>query len=111
MLKSLVMNSPPMLKAYVSRAEHRKEPPEERNILDVWFSSNIESAAYYETRELAEMDCKMIFDRGHIQIDTPQGWKHTLKNFRVEERRPNEFVIFCEGPFTIKESRERSQHA
>jgi hypothetical protein len=101
------MNKTPMLKAYVHRSEYRKEPPEERNTLDVWFCSKIENAAYYETRELAEFDCKLIFDRGNIQIDTPYGWKHTLKDFRVEERKPSEFVIFCEGPFVVKEEKPK----
>lgn len=95
----------PMLKAYVARSKYREEPKEERHILDVWFDSRPENAAFYETREQAESDCKVIFDRGNIQIDTPQGWKHTLKNFRVEGRGPREFVIYCEGPFTIKESK------
>jgi hypothetical protein len=93
-----------MVKAYVSRSEYRKEPPEERNILDVLFTSNIESAAHYSTHEQAELDCKLIYDRGHIQIEPQPGWKHTLKDFKVEERRPNEFVISCEGPFTVKKT-------
>src|ERR1700733_5486133 len=92
-----------MIKAYVCRSEYRKEPPEERHIRDVLFCANIENAMHYETREEAESDCQMIYERGNIQIDTAVGWKHILKNFQVEERRPREFVIFCEGPFVLKE--------
>ena len=96
------MNNTPMLKAYVTSTKYREKPKEESHILDVWFDSRVEKAAYYPTREEAECDCKVIFERGNIQIDTAEEWKHTLKDFRVEQYGPREFVIFCEGPFIIR---------
>lgn len=92
-----------MVKAYVHSTKYRPEPAE-RFIRDVWFTPNRENAMYYETRQTAESDAVIIFERGNFQIDTLQGLKHTLSNFRVEERGPKEFVIFCEGPFLIKAS-------
>jgi isoleucyl-tRNA synthetase len=97
------MNDTPMLKAYVTRSKYREEPREEKHILDVWFDSRPAKAAYYPSREEAESDCKLIFEKGRIQLDTPQGWKHTLNNFRVEQRGARKFVIFCEGPFIIRD--------
>jgi len=100
-----------MLKAYITRSKYREEPKEERHILDVWFDSRSENAAYYETREEAESDAHAIFERKDIVIGSSEGGKHTLKNFRVEERGPREFVIFCEGPFIIEQSKGQSRPA
>jgi len=35
-------------------------------------------------------------------IPSAQGGTHVCKGFKVEERAPNEFVVFCEAPFILK---------
>jgi hypothetical protein len=90
-------------KAYVHRTEYRREPPAERNTRDVWFTTNPKDALYYETREEAESDALVIFEHSNIKLNLIGGLKHPLKDFRVEELGPKEFVIFCEGPFAIAE--------
>jgi hypothetical protein len=94
------MNAP-WIKAYVNSAKFRTAP-EEKFIRDVLFTTKIEEAMYYESREEAQIDVGSIFEK-LIKIDTLGGQEHTLENFQVEERAPNEFVISVEGPFTMKE--------
>ncbi len=89
----------PWIKAYVHSAKFRTTP-QERHIRDVLFTTKIEDAMHYDSREEAQSDVQLIFEN-RIQIDTIGGFKHTLEHFRVEERSPKEFVIWCEGPFTI----------
>jgi hypothetical protein len=55
---------------------------------------------FYPTREEAEVDVRLIFEREHIQIDAPSGHKLAVKGFQVEERNPGEFVVFCEWPLS-----------
>jgi hypothetical protein len=95
------MNVASMLKAYVRRSWYPKESEALRHHLQVAFTSKPEGANWYDTRQEAESDCANIFNRG-IVIDSSEGGKQTLRNFRVEERKPGEFVIFCEGPFIMK---------
>jgi hypothetical protein len=85
-----------MLKGYISRWE-RREAPESR-IIDYWFTSNPDSAAHWETKEHAEADCQSFFNPG-ISIPSALGGTHTCRDFKAEERKPNEFVVFCEAPF------------
>jgi len=85
-----------MLKGYISRWESRKEP--ETRILDYWFTSNPNSAWYWETKEEAEADCKAFFN-DRITIPSSFGGTHLCRDFRVEERKINEFLVFCEAPF------------
>jgi hypothetical protein len=85
-----------MFKGYISRWESRKAP--ETHILDYWFTSNPNSAWYWETKEEAESDCRVIFNRG-IEIPSSLGGTYMCRDFKVDERKTNEFVVFCEAPF------------
>lgn len=87
----------PNMKAYVHSSKFRTTPGEEY-VRDVLFTSKIDNAMYYDRRELAHCDVALIFE-SRIQIDTPSA-KYTLTGFKVEERRPSQFVISVEGPFT-----------
>jgi len=91
-----------MLKRYVSKHQQRKEPGGKRLPIDMWFTSEIEEAESAESRPEAAAN-SWLFNKSDIEIDSSEGGKHTLKNFRFEERRPKEFVIFCEGPFVVEE--------
>lgn len=84
-----------MAKAYISRWKFREGP--EDHITDYWFTSNPESAAFWGTKEGAENDC-VIFNRQNISIDSAAGQTH-VGTFEVEQRAPNEYVVFCDAPF------------
>lgn len=85
-----------MLKAYITKWT---EEPQERHIrVDVRFDSHQENAAYWPTREEAENECA-VFDSLKIVIPSAEGGTHVCKGFKVEERTPDEFILFCEGPF------------
>jgi hypothetical protein len=70
---------------------------------DVWFTDK-EHAMYWETQEEAEAAAK-FFDARKIEIELPNGGKHLCTDFQFEERTPGEFVVFCEAPFTLKNSK------
>lgn len=92
-------------KAYVNSAKFRTIPGK-LHIRDVLFTSNIKDAAHYPSRDEAQIDVRLIFER-LITIETVGGYKYRLENFKVEERAPNEFVISVEGPFAIRANEPR----
>jgi hypothetical protein len=83
-----------MLKAYVTGWRMR----EGAEIMDYFFGSKREDAAFWDTREKAEDDC-VNYDNLPITITSPEGRTHVCGGFTVEERAPNEFVVFCMIPF------------
>ena len=42
-----------------------------------------------------------ILEHRDIAITTAEGHRHVCKGYRVEERAPGEFIIWCEAPFRI----------
>jgi hypothetical protein len=78
------------------------DSPDKRGI-DYSFDSDAESVAVWASKEEADIDCR-LFDRQNIRIPSALGGYHVCSNFRSEERRPGEFVIFCEAPFIRKAS-------
>jgi hypothetical protein len=93
-----------MLKGYITGWKER-ETPEERHIVDVGFDHNPEKAACWKTRQEAANDC-VIFDHWRVVIPSAEGGTHVCRDFRVEERAPAEFVVFCEGPFILRNRSE-----
>jgi len=87
-----------MLKAYISRWKARERP--EEHILDYWFDSHPENAAFWKTKEEADSDC-VIFDYHRIVIPSAEGGSHICSGFKAEQRAPNEFVVFCVAPFIV----------
>src|SRR5438270_13679980 len=88
-------------RGYVSRWQlvtENGKPPR----TDYWFNSKIENAAHWPTRQDAENDC-VLFNRG-ILIPSNEGGTHVCKGFKVEERTPVEYVVYCDAPFIIAES-------
>jgi hypothetical protein len=85
-----------MFKTYISRWAHREKPEEHK--IDYGFCSDAVSAAFWETEEDAQNDA-VIFERHHIVIHSAQGIPHICSGFKIEQRAPNEFVIFYEVPF------------
>jgi hypothetical protein len=83
-------------KGYIQSWLQREKP--ETNIIDCTFTTNREKAAHWATKEDADAEC-VIFDSSSIEIPSAEGGKYICKGFRAEERKPNEFVIFCEAPF------------
>jgi hypothetical protein len=88
------------LKAYVQRWEERDSPHVRH--LEYFFTSSPENAATWPAKDEADIDCKWFFERGKIRIPSAQGGYHICSGFRSEERRPGEFVVFCEAPFIRK---------
>jgi len=86
-----------MTKGYICSWARSKDPARPYNT-DFWFSPDIAKAAYWLTRESAEADIS-IFERHNILIPSALGGVHRCGGFQVEERAPEEFVIFCEAPF------------
>jgi hypothetical protein len=83
-------------KGYIS-TEQQREKPEDR-VVDYTFTSNPDSAMFWSTKEEADAAC-MIFDSRRIVIPSANGGKHCCSGFTTEERKPNEFVVFCHAPF------------
>ena len=86
-----------LLKGYISQWKTRKEP--EANVIDYWFCSRPQNAAFWGTKQAAEDDCA-LFNLHHIVIDSSEGGRFICHDFKTEERAPGEFVIYCMAPFT-----------
>lgn len=71
---------------------------------DFWFRDR-ESAMFWETLEDAER-ARDLFERQGIKIDLPGGGKHVCVGFEIEQRKPGEYVIFCDAPFTPTRPKE-----
>lgn len=67
----------------------------------VYFTFHAEEAATLPSKELAQNQCP-IFDSYGIEVPWAEGGPYVCKDFKVEERSPGQFVIFCDGPFTFK---------
>jgi hypothetical protein len=65
---------------------------------DFWFTANRENAAHWPTKEEADSEC-MLFNRANIEVSSPEGLTHRCGDFKSEERKPAEIVVFCETPF------------
>jgi hypothetical protein len=65
------------------------------------FDSSAEKVATWTSKDEADIDCR-LFNRQNIQIPSALGGYHVCSDFRSEERRSGEFVIFCEAPFIRK---------
>lgn len=90
-----------MTKAYLNKWTHRKKPGEEHKS-DFLFDHRRENAAYWETKEAAEIECG-ILNGMNVKIDSPDGAQHQVcRDFEVEERAPHEFVVFCMLPWSPK---------
>ena len=91
-----------MPKGYVSRWKYR-DKEKQPHVMDVWFASQPANAAIWDSETEAQNDC-VIFNYWHIVIPVATGGTHVCKDFKVEKRAGGEFVVFCEGPFTIQPS-------
>jgi hypothetical protein len=69
---------------------------ETRTRYTVEFDDGPEKAASWKTLEDANRFCRRSLESTDIKITAFDD--RQCKNFRVEERAPNEFVIFCDYP-------------
>jgi hypothetical protein len=90
-----------MRKGYICREERRENT--EEFILDYSFDSKPENAMFWETREEAEGAC-IIFNDRVIMVPSGEGGKYRCTDFKVEQRKPNEFIVFCEAPFIPRQT-------
>lgn len=90
-----------MLKGYINRWQEREKP--EQQVVDYWFSSRIEGAATWPTKEEAESNCT-IFNHHRIVIPSSHGGTHVCADFKVEQRATGEFVAYCMAPFIVTET-------
>jgi hypothetical protein len=84
-------------KLYIHHSEY-SERPEDPNSRDYWFRSDAVGARYWPT-ENAARDAGALFDQTRPTIKSPDGRPYVCSDFKIEERAPNEFVIFYEVPF------------
>jgi hypothetical protein len=89
-----------MLRAYITGWQDR-ESEGMRTPVEVTFSFKPEEAFSWPSRESAQLACP-IFDSYRVVVSWAKGGEYVCKDFRVEERSPREFLIFCDGPFTFK---------
>jgi hypothetical protein len=96
-----------VFKAYITGWEELGKLEEERQNVDVGsypilveFHPDLERAASFYTREEAEEKC-LTLGRFSVKIRSVEGETHICKGFKVEERAPGEFVVFCEAPFVF----------
>jgi hypothetical protein len=84
-----------------------KQQPELGRIkTDVWFTSHIEDADCWLTREEAEAQCVML-ERYEIKTQSADGGRHTCRGFQAEQRKPEEFVVCCDVPIHTSASLKR----
>lgn len=86
-----------MLKGYVAGWQSHAEP-ENTNNVEVGFDSDSQKAHQWDALEEADIACH-VFERWQIEIPSSKGGTHVCRDFRIEERAPNEYVVFCEAPF------------
>jgi hypothetical protein len=89
-----------MFKIYINRFKSRKHPEEG---IEYWFCSDGANAVCWATKEEAESD-GMIIENNPFKIHSSQGAPHFCTGFKIEQRAPNEFVIFYEVPFIPAEA-------
>jgi hypothetical protein len=82
-----------MFKLYIQSFLTHKEP--EKGV-EYWFCSDAAKAHSWATKQLAQIDGGHI---GTITIHSSQGTPYVCSDFKIEQRAPNEFVIFYEVPF------------
>lgn len=90
-----------MPKAYIHSWKER-EPPEEA-FLDYVIAPDAENACGWETKEEAERNCK-VFDGHRIKVQLTNG-QYVCSGFKVEERTPDSFVVFCDLPAALETPR------
>lgn len=83
------------MKAYISRCEGKED-----RTIEYRFEPDLENAACWDTGEEAEKN-RAIFDRQCIVIPSAEGGTHICSSFKVEQRGPKEFAVFCVAPFIV----------
>jgi hypothetical protein len=90
-----------MRKAYITDSRDLPGAGGGSTPVEVYFTFNPEhAAALWSTREHAQHACR-VFDSYNIRVSWVEDDSYICKDFQVEERSPQQFVIFCEGPFTL----------
>lgn len=69
---------------------------------DFYFTPDREQAYSALTKDEADSDCCTYNSKG-VEIDSSDSGTYICRNFRSEERRAHEFVVFCEAPFIINQ--------
>jgi len=90
-----------MAKGYVSHKDVVKDADGFSTRTDVDFSSKKEAAYSWQTEQEARDEANILEHRD-IAITTAEGHRHVCKGYRVEERAPGEFIIWCEAPFALR---------
>ena len=86
------------MRAYITDCRD-KEPVGRLTPVEVFFSFQTEIARSWRSREQAEYLCSVL-DSYSVKVDWAEGGKYVCKDFQVEQRASQEFLIFCDGPFT-----------
>jgi hypothetical protein len=66
--------------------------------IDLRFRSNAKDARLFKSEMDAQAQCE-IFSKSNVVITSNEGGTYTLREFKVEQLGPKQFVIVCEGPF------------
>lgn len=85
------------VKAYFAGSQDSKTDDTK---VDVFFTSQINKARAWTTRQLAQNDA-ISFGHGRIIFQS-----QPCTDFRVEERAPGQFVLYCLGPFALRSDGE-----
>ena len=88
-----------MKKAFVSNWKPRNAP--NNHGVDVWFTSNPDSALHWPTKQEAHVVC-FIFGRFRITLLSATGTEHDCRDFKIQKLNPRRFVVFCELPPTYQ---------
>ena len=84
-----------MLKAYIFRTEPNKT---DKSKTDFLFAPDADKAGYYATRQEADVECTVL-NRLTVEIVSASGERCSCRQFQVEERAADQWIIFCEVPF------------
>jgi hypothetical protein len=89
-----------MRKAYVTDNRDLPSNGGPSTSVEVYFTLNPEHARPFTTQGQAQQICREL-DSYNIHVSWAEGGDYLCKNFQVEQNSAQQFVVFCEGPFTL----------
>lgn len=88
-----------MIKGYIR--SFAKVPVVDNWREDIKFASHPQDAWYWPTFQDAVVNC-ISLNRCGVEIPSSEGGVYLLRDFQVEETAPDQFSIYCEGPFIMQ---------
>jgi len=91
------LREPNIIKGYIKNLRDLKPGD---IIENSWFTANQNNAFGCKSREEAQAEC-YILETLRVDMPSTSGGRFICRDFKIEERNPGDFVVFCEGPFML----------